>query len=121
MVIFSLMVGTSFSDTKRLNGSPVMPFVANTKLPKHYPSYMMLSGKITKVLKKSRVIIVDGTAYTLHPVHNIYTKIKGAQATLYNLKPGMKVALEFTTYRGKKVVNKVWILPKNYPIETYAH
>ena len=123
MVIFSLMVGSSFADTKLPKGypSPVMPLGVNAKLPKHYPSYMMPSGKITKVLKQSRAIIVDGAAYKLHPVHDIYTKRKGIQATLYNLKPGMKVAFEFTTYQGKRVVHKVWILPKNYPTTQYAH
>ena len=115
------MVGSSFSDTKRINGSPIMPLGGNIKLPKHYPSYMMPSGKITKILKKSGVIIVDGTAYKLHPLHDIYTNIKGRNATLYNLKPGMKVGLEFTAYRGKRVVHKIWILPKNYPTESYAN
>lgn len=94
---------------------------ASTKLPKHYPSHLETVGKITKILKKTRVIELDGTAYMLHPVHDIYTKRKGEQATLYELKPGMKVGLEFTTYQGKKAVNKVWILPKNYPSTKHTH
>ena len=94
---------------------------ASIKLPKHYPTNLETVGKITQVLKQERVIVLDGAAYKLHPVHDIYTKIKGRQATLYNLKPGMKVALEFTIYQGQRAVNKVWILPKNYPSTNHTH
>ena len=94
---------------------------ASTKLPKHYPSNLRTVGEITKVVKQTRVIVLDGTAYNLHPVHDIYTKRKGRQATLYTLKPGMKVGLEFTTYQGKRAVNKIWILPKNYPSTNHTH
>ena len=122
MVIFSLMVGTSFSDPKRINGSPLMPLAAHVKLPKHYPSYnKMLTGKITHVFKKSKVIELDGITYQFHPIHDIYTKRKGVQAALYNLKPGIKVGLEFTTYQGKNVANKIWILPGNYPTSNFAN
>ena len=106
MIIFSLMVGISY---------------ANTQLPKHYPSQLETVGEITKIVKQTRVIVLDGAAYKLHPVHDIYTKIKGQQATLYNLRSGMKVGLEFTTYQGKRAVHKVWILPKNYPSTKHTH
>ena len=95
--------------------------LAATKLPKHYPSQLDTVGKITKVVKQKRIIELDGTAYRLHPVHEIYTKRKGRQATLYNLRTGMKVGLEFTTYQGRRAVNKVWILPKNYPSTKHTH
>lgn len=94
---------------------------AGTKLPKHYPSQLETAGKITTIVKKTRVIELDGTAYKLHPVHDIYTKRKGIQATLHNLKAGMKVGLEFTTFQGKRVVHKVWILPRNYPSTKHTH
>lgn len=95
--------------------------LAATKLPKHYPSQLETVGKITKVLNQKRIIELDGTAYKLHPVHDIYTKRKGSQATLYNLRAGMKVGLEFTTFQGKRAVHKVWILPKNYPSTKHTH
>ena len=95
--------------------------IAATTLPKHYPSQLDTVGKITKILKQKRVIELDGAAYKLHPVHDIYTKRKGIQATLYDLRKGMKVALEFTVYQGRRAVNKVWILPKNYPSTKHTH
>jgi len=107
-IIFCLLMGTAFADTK----SP---------RPISSPSQLETSGKITKIFKKTRVIELDGTAYKLHPVHDIYTKRKGTQTTLYNLRPGMKVRLGFTTYQGKRAVHKVWILPKNFPTANHAH
>lgn len=95
--------------------------LASTKLPKHYPSQLETVGKITKILNQKRTIELDGMAYKLHPVHDIYTKTKGSQATLYNLRTGMKVGLEFTTFQGKRAVYKVWILPENYPSTKHAH
>ena len=121
MMIFILMLGSSFADTSRPNGSQIVPLDANTGLPSHYPTHMMPSGKITKILKKKRVIILDGTAFKLHPVHDVFTLKKGQQATLYDLKRGMKVAFEFTTYQGNKVVHKVWMLPRTYKTKMYAH
>lgn len=100
---------------------------ASTKLPNHYPSHIKIAGKITNIFKQTKEIELDGTSYVLHPLHDIYTKTKGRQATLYDLSPGMKVGLELTTfkgkktYQGKKVVNKVWILPKDYPSTKHTH
>ncbi|MDH5601673.1 MAG: hypothetical protein OEY78_10265 [Gammaproteobacteria bacterium] len=120
MVIFSFMLGSTYAETPR-PGSPVIPLGTNANLPTHYPSYMLPSGKITKTIRQSRTIVVDGTAFKLHPVHEIFTKKKGQQATIYELRPGMKVGLEFTNYKGEKVAHKVWILPKDYPTVKYAH
>ena len=94
---------------------------ASTKLPTFYPSHFEIAGKITAVLKQARVIELDGTAYKLQPVHDIYTRRKGIQATLYDLRPGMKVGLEYTNNNGKKLFNKVWILPKDYPSTKHTH
>ena len=94
---------------------------AATKLPKHYPSSFDISGTITKVLKKSRVIELDGTAYKLHPIHDIFTLNKNRKTTLYNLRPGMKIGGEFSTFQGKKVIYKIWILPKSYPTMKHTH
>ena len=122
-IIFSLMAGIAFADAKpqKYDPSSNEAFRAFIKLPKHYPSNLKTVGKITEVLKKTKVIVLDGAAYKLHPLHDIYTTKKGRQATLYNLKPGMIVGLEFTTYQGKRAAYKVWILPKNYPPTLHAH
>lgn len=95
--------------------------LASTKLPKHYPSSFDVSGTITVVLKKSRVIELDGTAYKVHPVHDIFTRSKNRKTTLYSLKPGMKIGGEFSTYQGEKVLTKIWLLPKSYTTMQHTH
>lgn len=88
---------------------------ADVKLPKHYPLSFDVSGVITKVDKKRRLINLDGAEYQLHPVYDIFTKRKNIKATMYNLKKGMKIGAKIMKFKGKRVLTKIWILPKNYP------
>lgn len=93
---------------------------ADTMLPNHYPSNFDLSGTITKIDNKSRIIELDGADYKLHPVHDIYTTNKKSKITLYSLKPGMKIGGQFGTFQGKKALIKMWVLPKDYPTTPHA-
>jgi len=91
---------------------------ADTKQPNHYPSNFDLTGTITKIDKKRRIIELDGADYKLHPVHDIYSG--SSKVTLYSLKRGMKIGGEFSTFQGKSVLSKIWVLPKNYPTTPHA-
>ena len=93
---------------------------ANTLLPKHYPSNFDVSGKITKVYSKRLIIELDKAGYYVHPVHDIYTKRKNSKLTLYNLKPGMKIGVKFSLFKGKRVISEIWTLPKSYPTVPHA-
>lgn len=94
--------------------------IANTKLPKHYPSSFDISGTITKIYKKNRIIELDGANYKLHPVHDIFTRKKKSKTTLYNLKKGMKIGGKFGIYKGGRALIEIWILPKDYPTLPHA-
>jgi len=94
-------------------------FAAPT-LPKHYPTNFEITGTITKIYKKRRIIELDNADYRVHPVHDIFTLRQNSKTTLYSLKPGMKIGGEFGIYQGKRVLIKIWILPKSYPTLPHA-
>lgn len=93
---------------------------ADTKLPKHYPLSFEISGTITNIYKKRRIIVLDKADYSVHPVYDIYTLRNKSKTTLYSLKPGMKIGGKFSVYNGKRVLTEIWILPKNYPTQPHA-
>lgn len=94
---------------------------ASSKLPKHYPSKFDISGTITEIIKKDKLIILDGMGYKFHPIHDIFTHKKNIKAALYELKPGMKIGGKFSIYKGKQAIYEIWILPKDYPTMKHAH
>lgn len=104
-VLFCLMASIAFADTR---------------LPKHYPSSFEISGTITKIYNKRRIIELDKADYKLHPVHDIYTLRKNVKTILYSLKPGMKIGAKFGTFQGKRVLTDIWILPKSYTTSPHA-
>jgi len=94
--------------------------IAEQTLPKHYPDNFHAEGFISSVVLAKQQIILDGIIYSTNISTTAYDK-NGSKISLLRLSTGTKVGVEFIRHDKKRwEINKVWILPSNYDVESHA-
>ncbi len=80
------------------------------KLPDYYPDSFDRWGIVDLLDVNSKHIVINDTRMQLSPqtkVHSLNTRF----STVSTLRRGMKVGMDLA---GNKVINEIWILPRNY-------
>ena len=92
---------------------------AEQTLPKHYPQQFDFDGYVDKVNIAKQTIYISGIPYELN-LSSIAYNLKGIKTSLLNLTSKTKVGVQLLPYvKGqKRVVSKIWVLPKNYELDS---
>lgn len=86
-------------------------------LPDYYPANYGSVGTVDGINYRTGQLVVDDWAFELAEDVKIAT-VYNAADTIFSIRQGVKVGMQYITVGKTRVVQAVWVLPANYGVSS---